>query len=363
MAPRLLQIAFLCLSPALASAEGIVVETSMSIETHRVFGSEHPGLYKHPASITELAGGDLYIAYYGGAGEYSSETAVFGSRRRKGETKWSEPTVIADTPFRSDGNPVVWQAPDGVVWLFYVNLYGKTWSEARVKAKISTDGAKTWSDSFMLSMEKGTMVRGKPIVLLSGDYLLPMYYETGDDREGTAADSASYFLRYHPKTKQWTETNRIHSPNGNIQPQVVQLNENDLVCFMRRGGGFGPGTSGYVLRSESHDGGHKWSEATDTEFKNPNSALDVIRLKNGHIMLVYNDHMYKRTPLSVAISTDGAKTFAHRRDIGSGDNTFAYPYLIQTSDDKILVLYTTNNRSTIMLAEFEETAILNYEQE
>ena len=50
----------------------------------RVFGPETPGgKYKHPASITELSNGDLYIAYYGGDGEYSGDTAVFGARRSK----------------------------------------------------------------------------------------------------------------------------------------------------------------------------------------------------------------------------------------------------------------------------------------
>ncbi len=344
-------------------AEDIVIDTKMNVDTYRVFGSEHPGIYKHPASITELNNGDLYIAYYGGAGEYDSETAVYGSRCKKGQHAWSAPEVIADTPFRGDGNPVVWQAPDGVVWLFYVNLYGKTWSEARVKAKISEDGAQTWSDSFMLTMEIGTMARGKPIVLLNGDYLLPMYFETGDDRESTSAETASYFLRFNPKTKTWTETNRIRSSNGNLQPQVVQLDEKNLVCFMRRGGGFGPGTKGYIMRSESHDGGYTWSDAVDTEFRNPNSAVDVVKLKNGHIALVYNDHMYERTPLSIAISTDGAKTFPYRRNIGGGDNTFAYPYMIQTADGKLLVLYTTNNRATIMVSEFKEAAITEFEHE
>ena len=363
MTSRLLILSAYCLFACVVYADDIVIDTSLSVETQRVFGPEHPGLYKHPASITELANGDLYIAYYGGAGEYSSGTAVYGSRRKRGEPRWSMPVAIADTPFRGDGNPVIWQAPDGVVWLFYVNLYGDTWSEARVKAKISEDGAKTWSDSFMLTMEKGTMARGKPIVLMDGDYLLPMYYETGNDRESTAADTASFFLRYNPESQTWTETNRIRSPNGNLQPQVVQLNENDLICFMRRGGGFGPTTSGYILRAESHDGGHQWSDATDTEFKNPNSAVDVVKLKNDHIVLVYNDHMYKRTPLSVAVSTDQGETFPYRRNIGGGDNTFAYPYVIQTRDGKILVLYTTNGRSTIMLAEFEESAITEYEHE
>lgn len=28
-----------------------------NIDTYRVFGKEHPGIYKHPASITELANG------------------------------------------------------------------------------------------------------------------------------------------------------------------------------------------------------------------------------------------------------------------------------------------------------------------
>ena len=328
-----------------------------NIETHRVFGSEHPGLYKHPAAITELENGDLYIAYYGGSGEYSTDTAVYGSRRAVDETAWSAPEVIADTPFQSDGNPVVWQAPDGLVWLFYVNLDGDTWSDARVKAKISKDGALTWSDSFVLSDERGSMVRGKPIVLNDGNYLLPMYHETGDDREQMGSDTTSYFLRFDPATQKWTPTNRIHSPLGNLQAQVVQLTDKDLVCFMRRGGGYGPESSGYIQRAESHDGGFQWSDASDTEFKNPNSAVDVEKLQNGHIVLVYNDHMYERTPLSIAISTDQAQTFPHRRNIGGGDNTFAYPYMIQARDGRILVLYTTNARTTIMLAEFPESAI------
>lgn len=338
-------------------ADDIQSRLKLNIETQRIFGSEHPGLYKHPASITELSDGDLYIAYYGGAGEYSSDTAVYGSRREFGETNWSPPAVIADTPFRGDGNPVVWQAPDGIVWLFYVNLYGDTWSHARVKAKISRDGAQSWSDSFMLSEEPGSMVRGKPIVLMDGDYLLPMYHETGGDREKMDADTASYFLRYHPPTQTWTATNRIHSAQGNLQPQVVQLTHNHLICFMRRGGGYGPKTSGYIQRAASHDGGHHWTHATDTEFKNPNSAIDLEKLKNGHLVLVYNNHAYERTPLSIAISTDQGKSFPYRRDIAGGENTYAYPYMIQTRDEKILVLYTTNNRTSIMLSEFHESAI------
>ncbi len=329
-----------------------------NIETHRVFGSEHPGQYKHPASITQLANGDLYIAYYGGSGEYGDDTAVYGARLEVGEPLWTNPRVIANTPDRGEGNPVVWQAPDGRVWLFYVNRYGKTWSNARVKAKISDDGAATWSDSFMLSFEEGTMVRGQPIVLNSGDYLLPMYHEMGEDREKSAATTCSYFMRYNPKTKAWTDTNRIESPMGNLQAQVVQLTDRYLIAYLRRGGDYLPTNRGYMLRCESRDGGFTWSDAVETKFPNPNSALDFIKLRNGHLLLVYNNNMNDRTPLTVAVSTDGDKTYPYRRDIAGGDNTFAYPYAIQTFDGKIHVIYTTNTRTTIMHAVFDEYAII-----
>jgi len=340
-----------------------VYSQSYNIDTYRVFGPEHPGQYKHPASITQLAYGDLYIAYYGGSGEYGDDTAVYGSRLKVGEILWSEPKVIANTPDRGEGNPVVWQAPDGRVWLFYVNRYGKTWSNARVKVKISDDGAETWSDSFMLNFEEGTMVRGQPIVLINGDYLLPMYHETGEDREKTAATTSSYFMRYNPKTKVWTETGRIKSTTGNLQPQVVQLTNDYLVAYIRRGGDFLPTDHGYTLRSESHDGGNTWSEAVETKFRNPNSAVDFIKLQNGHLLLVYNDNMNERTPLTVAVSTDGDKSYPFRRNIAGGDNTFAYPYAIQTRDGKIHIIYTTNTRTTIMHAVFDEFAIIGKEPE
>src|SRR4051812_25148758 len=58
----------------------------------RIFGPEVPtGPYKHPACMTKLNNGDLYLVYYGGAGEYAIETGVFGSRRKKGEKEWSAP--------------------------------------------------------------------------------------------------------------------------------------------------------------------------------------------------------------------------------------------------------------------------------
>jgi predicted neuraminidase len=348
-----------CLALLISAVAPALAFGANDITYERVIGPEFPGKYKHPASIEELANGDLYIAYYGGDGEYAEVTADYGMRKKRGETRWSEPKIIADTPFHSDGNAVVWQAPDGLVWLFYVCRFGDTWSTSRIKAKISRDGAQTWSDSFMVALEEGMMVRSRPLLLADGDYLLPIYHETGHDTEIVGPNSTSLFLRFDLKKKKWTESTRIRSARGNIQPSVVQLTNDHLVAYCRRGGGYGPGTEGFMIRAESQDGGQTWSEGRDTSFPNPNAAIDFIRLKNGHLLLVYNDSPVDRTPLTVAISTDADKSYPHRRDIAIGDHDYAYPYAIQGKDGKIHVVYTSEKRSVINHAVLEESAILS----
>lgn len=321
----------------------------------RVFGPEvKTGPYKHPAAITELDNGDLYLVYYGGAGEYAVDTAVFGARLKKGASTWSAPAIIAHDPFRSVGNGVIWQAPDGLVWLFYVVRFGDKWSSSRIQAKVSKDGAVTWSDAFPLSLEAGMMVRNRPIVLKNGNYLLPVYRETGEDTETVGADSTSLFLLYDVKAKAWTETGRIRSRLGNIQPAVVQLSDTHLIAYCRRGGDYGPRKDGWMVRAESHDGGLTWSEGADSAFPNPNAALEFLGLQSGALLLVYNDSMFERTPLMAALSTDGDKTYPVRRAIAEGKNSFAYPLGFQARDGRIHIVYTTDRRSTIMHAVFDE---------
>ncbi len=326
-----------------------------ALRIERIYGPEVPtGRYKHPASMTELRNGDLYLVYYGGDGEYAPDTAVFGARLKKGGTTWPAPVAIARDPFRSLGNAVIWQAPDGLVWLFYVVRFGDTWSTSRIQAKISHDDAETWSDAFIVSLEEGMMVRNRPIVLASGDYLLPVYHETGHDTEVVGPDSTSLFLRYTSKDKRWVPTGRIRSATGNIQPAAVELTPGHLVAYCRRGGGYGPTKEGFIVRSESRDNGATWEPGRNSAFPNPNSAIEFLKLKSGSLLLVYNDSMSARTPLAAALSTDQDRTYPVRRNIVEGRNSFAYPIGFQGSDGVIHIVYTSDQRSVINHAVFSE---------
>jgi predicted neuraminidase len=325
------------------------------LQLRRVFGPEVPtGPYKHPACLTALDNGDLFLVYHGGTAEYASDTAVYGARLAQGSGDWTQPAVIARDPFRALGNAVVWQAPDGLVWLFYVVRHGATWSTSRIQAKVSRDNATTWSDAFPLHDEPGMMVRNRPIVLHDGDYLLPVYHEVGDDTESVGAGSTSRFLRYERKAGRWTEAGRIRSPKGNIQPAVVELAPNHLVAYCRRGGGYGPTTDGWLVRAESRDGARTWTEGRDAVFPNPNAAADFLKLRSGGLLLVFNDSMTARTPLVAALSVDGDRTYPFRRVIAEGAGDYAYPIALQTPDGTVHLVFTSDGRRVVNHATFTE---------
>jgi len=346
-------VSMLAAAVLLLLAAGPAAAADADIAIEKVIGTEYPGKYKHPASITQLDNGDLYLAYYGGDGEYEPGTAVYGMRNT--EAGWSKPETLAQDPFYSVGNPVVWQAPDGLVWLFYVVRPGETWSTSRIAAKVSNDGARTWSDSTVISWEEGTMVRSQPLALRDGNYLLPVYRETGHDTEITGPDTASLFLLFDPNKQTWSRSNLVPSRMGNLQPASVELDDGTLVAYCRRGGDYEPGDDGYIVRTESRDGGRTWSAGVETEFPNPNAAVDLLKLQSGTLLLVYNHSMSERTPLATAFSTDGGKTFRRGPNVAEGGESFAYPYARQTRDGKIHVVYTTEGRTVVRMATFEES--------
>jgi predicted neuraminidase len=117
-----------------------------------------------------------------------------------------------------------------------------------------------------------------------------------------------------------------------------------------------------LYRSESRDGGRTWSEGKETQFRNPNSAADFIKLANGHLLLVFNDNNQgARRPLTVAISTDNDKSYPFRRDIVDDPrDEFAYPSAIQTRDGKIHIVFTSRERTVVNRVVFDEDSILKH---
>jgi predicted neuraminidase len=109
-----------------------------------------------------------------------------------------------------------------------------------------------------------------------------------------------------------------------------------------------------MIRAESHDGGSTWSEGQDSRFPNPNAAIEFIALKSGRLLMIYNDSMTRRTPLTAALSSDRDRTWPIRRDIRQGEGDFAYPSAFQARDGRIHLVFTSDRRAVVNHAVFDE---------
>jgi len=278
----------------------------------------------HASTIAELPNGDLRAAWYAGSREGAKDVAIFTSRKRLGSDHWMYPKMIVNTPNFSEGNPVLFADATGQIWLFYVTMYGNRWTQCKMYYKKSSTMGYSWEESVVLREELGWMTRNKPLYLSNGDILLPVY----DER-----DWHSMAMISEDGGETWYTYGDLSSPKGVIQPTVVQRKDGSLLMLMRS-------RDGEIWRSTSDDLGRSWEAAHPTDLPNPNCGVDMMRLRNGNIALVYNDTRQGRTPLTVALSTDEGETWGYKRDLETEAGEYSYPAVIQSRYGCIHRTYT-----------------------
>ncbi|MFQ6130994.1 MAG: exo-alpha-sialidase [Armatimonadota bacterium] len=293
----------------------------------------------HASTIAELSNRDLLCAWYAGQREGAPDVAILASRLPAGDEAWTAPEIIVDTPDQPEGNPVLFQAPDGRLLLFYVTIEWRSWQDCPLKLRASDDGGHTWGPERFLRRQHGWMTRNKPLVLDNGDLILPLYDESV---------WASLFGISSDGGESWQFTDLLRSQPGNIQPSVVQLTDGSLFALMRTGG-----HGGRLWQTRSRDRGRTWQEPAPSDLSNPNSAADVVRLPNGNLVLAFNNTATGRTPMSVALSRDEGRTWPLVRDLETGPGEYSYPAVITASDGLVHLTYTYR-RESIKHVAFDE---------
>ena len=292
----------------------------------------------HASTITCLTNGDVLAAWYAGSFETASDVAILLSRLPAGRSEWSPYELVADTPGYSEGNPVLFQAPDGVLWLWYLTIIRPAlgWSGCQIKLKKSADNGYTWSEEEIFRKEIGIDTRNHPIVLQNGDWLLPLHEEM------IRCYSCFYKSQDHGQT--WIKISRIAQPQS-LQPTVFQRRDGTLISYMRNP------AAGYLLTSVSEDNGNTWSGVTQAPFYNPNSSAEIRKLTSGNIVLALNNTHRAwpggdRSELSVVYSTQEAQTWDLELKLQDEDcHSFAYPSVGQDADGNILISYTHDRLS------------------
>ncbi len=288
----------------------------------------------HSATVEELEHGELYVVWYSGSFEGAPDTILMASKRNV-DGIWSPPKVIQSLPGLPLGNPVLDKDGQDLV-LYFVVLYGDWWTESKIVRSISKDGGQTWSHLEFVSLEKGLMLRTKPLRLHTGTLLLPIY----DENNWT-----SLVLRSTDNGVSWGKYGDTTSRGKAIQPTLCQTQNGSVLMYMRS-------NKGQIYYSRSFNDGLSWIAAQPTDLLNPNSGIDLIKCDLGDLVLVYNPLLQGRAELAVSLSVDEGKTWEFTRVIAKGLGEYSYPTVIHNSNGLIQLVYT-RNREAIIFCEFD----------
>lgn len=92
------------------------------------------------------------------------------------------------------------------------------------------------------------------------------------------------------------------------------------------------------------------------------AAISMRKLRNGNIILAWNNQDNARTPLHIARSTDDGKTWSRPLVLESNPGEYSYPSVFQTSDGKVHVIFTYR-RYSIKHVEFDESWLDRFERQ
>jgi predicted neuraminidase len=320
----------------------------------------------HASTLVELHDGSLLAAWFGGSGEGQPDVAIWGARRTA--QGWSAPFEIVREPDIASWNPVLFHDARGRLWLYYkFGPVAAGWTGARM---VSGDEGRTWSKPKHLPAGLLGPIRAKPYLAPDGTVVAGSSTESYHAwavwiERSTSADPEGAWQRLGPYTLPDAVIASLklaappslsepgHSPQGQpksgepsigelspaittglIQPTVLSLGGPHLRFYARS-----TSNIGRICVSDSYDEGRTWTAPRPLDVPNPNSGIDLVALRDGRIVLIYNDTTTGRTPLNLAVSRDG-EHFTNFRTLEDEPGEYSYPAIIQAKDGSLLATYT-----------------------
>jgi predicted neuraminidase len=382
VAPLLIVLCSLSIAPQASPTAPLLADGKVRIDGSSGLRDAYlPVLFpsSHASNLLLLRNGDLLCAWFSGTREGASGVAILVSRLKKGSDQWTSPVVVDQQVGRSFQNPVLFEAPDGRLWLFHSSQEAdKGESNAIVLYLTSDDGGATWSSAKPIFTKAGAFDRQPLIILPNGDWLLPMYYSAAG--QPAAAGSFSDYPAMQISSDRgasWKEY-AIPGAQGLVQPIVLQLSKRsgaseasqlEFVAFFRSR------SADWIYRSTSTDG-YSWSAPVRTPLPNNNASIGAAVLKDGRIVMVFDNCngadaigptvKPPRKPLSIALSADGGITWQWVRDVQTGNepgaetaggsDEYSYPSIVQSEDGSLRLSYTFR-RLTIKYVVLDENWI------
>lgn len=342
----------------------------LKLRTHRLIMAEKATPSCHASTVLPLEDGRVLAAWFGGSHEGCEDVGIWLAE--KDEKGFGEPHRVAGGAV-PHWNPVLHRFADGRIVLFYKT--GMKISYWQTRFIESFDGGRTFSEPRELvpgdvSGGRGP-VRNKPIRVSGGRVLAPASTEIGlwrcfvdisDDDGRTWRKSNMIEVpgleEYEHRLLAWQalaeasdepieRPEELRHGRGIIQPTLWEDADGAVHAMMRSGEGF-------IYRSDSADGGETWCAPYPTGLPNNNSGIDLTRMDDGTLLLVYNpvqESWGLRTPISIAESKDNGETWTKLCDLESEPGEFSYPAIVRAGNE-VHITYTYK-RENIAYWKFE----------
>ncbi|MEU8396930.1 sialidase family protein [Nonomuraea sp. NPDC048892] len=302
----------------------------------------------HAANLLRTGGGELLCTWFSGPQEGDPGTNVVLSRLTG--DRWEQPLLVAADPLRSEQNPVLFEDGGGRVWLLHTSSEPHDQTTAHVVARESADAGRTWSEPRVLFSRPGVFVRHPPVVLDDGTWVLPAYHCTAGGDHSVVEVSAD-------GGRTWSE-HEVPASADLVQMTIARRPDGRLLAMFR------DRRAGRIHAATSSDG-RAWSAPERTGLPNNDSSVQLTRLGDGRLALVYNDASLERgqfrwvtkhgerrkkalrTPLAVAVSEDGGATWPHRRILQDADAEYrrselgySYPSVTEGREGRLDVAFS-----------------------
>ncbi|MEH7438065.1 sialidase family protein [Neobacillus drentensis] len=318
----------------------------------------------HASNIIALPNGDLLVGYFGGAKEAAPDCAIWLSKKSEGV--WQEPRRIRYDEGFPLWNPVL-HLEGNTLYLFY--KIGSTVHNWISKFSISEDWGMTWSEGRELvegETEQRGPVRNKLIVLSNGAWLAggstegerfwDAFADYSEDkgmtwrknevpfehREIDSFEENNIWQGLKEESLWENDLNKVFKWDGVIQPTLWESESGHVHMLLRS-------TRGKIYRSDSTDYGATWCTAYPISLDNNNSGIDLVKLENGYLALVYNPvsgNWSERSPISISFSKDNGTTWTDPYHFETVKGEFSYPS-IRNVGDELHITYTANRKNII----------------